>query len=508
MADYGLSGEAKKAFDFLSSINQTAYKSVYLLSNEVLSKNPYTNNFLSRFLKRDNPEQPGVFKVISRLLLYYFKSFIYFGVYLSFFAAFRLSGLRYKVNMFSKELILIDTFFLIDKIEKENNYRDPYFNGLKEVLDRLNKPYAYFPVFYTTKNPVRLFKIFRILKKSKTPVLTEYQLLSMSDLLKIFNFILVYPITVLLFVKRLSGKDYETQLLKSELIDNLASLTLLKFSRYLQGRKISVLTCDKIKMISWFENQTIDKNLYKGIREDSKKVRICGAQPFIGAKVILNLLVDEKEETFGILPHKIIVNGPYFVPENKQLEFVVGPSFRYEKLFRFNFNDGKRNSLLVLLSYLEEDTKNILKLLSRISLSSYTIKIKPHPAAPLEKFRNSFPANALLVSEDIYELFKTTKIVIGAASGSLLEAASSGIPVISVRNTQSFDYNPLPLYGKGIIWDEVENAEGLNDMIAGFEEALSNEDKHLKIKQIAEEYKQMFFCEPTEENIIKAYDLA
>lgn len=507
MADYGLHGEGKKVFAFLSAINQTAYKNLYLLSNEVLSKNPYTNNFFSRYLKKDPAGQPDVFTVISRLLLYYLKSFIYFGIYLSFFAAFRLSGLRCTVNTVSKELILIDTFFLVDKIEREKKHSDPYFCGLKEVLDKLNKPYAYLPVFYTTKNPVRLFKIFRILKKSKTPVLTEYQLLSMSDLLKIFYFILAYPITVLLFVKRLSGKDYETQLLKSELLDNLASITLLKFSRYLQGRKISVLACDKIKMISWFENQTIDKNLYKGIREDSNKARICGAQPFIGAKVILNLLVDEKEETFGILPHKIIVNGPYFVPENKQLEFVAGPSFRYEKLFRFNFKEGKRNSLLVLLSYLEEDTKNILKLLSRISLSSYTIKIKPHPAAPLEKFRSSFPANALLVSEDIYELFKTTKIVIGAASGSLLEAASSGIPVISVRNTQRFDYNSLPPYGKGIIWDEAENAEGLKDMIAGFEEALNNEDESLKIKQLAQEYKQMFFCEPTEENIIKAYDL-
>lgn len=507
MADYGFHGEAKKVFDFLSSINLTAYKNVYLLSNEVLSKNPYTNNYFSRYLKKDPAGQPGVFTVISRLLLYYFKSFIYFSVYLSFFAAFRLSGLRCTVNTVSKELILIDTFFLVDKIEKENNCSDPYFNGLKEVLDRFNKPYAYLPVFYTTKNPIRLFKIFRILKKNKAPVLTEYQLLSMSDLLKIFYFILAYPITVLLFVQRLRGKDYETQLLKSELIDNLASVTLFKFSRYLQGRKISALACDKIKLISWFENQTIDKNLYKGLRAAGDKVKIYGAQPFIGAKVILNLLIDEKEAAFGILPNKIIVNGPYFIPKDTQLEFVVGPSFRYEKVFNFTFNEEKRDSLLVLLSYLEEDTKNILKLLSKINLSFYTIKIKPHPAAPLEKFRNSFPANALLVSEDIYELFKTTKIVIGAASGSLLEAASSGIPVISVRNTQSFDYNSLPPYGKGIIWDEVENAEGLNDMISGFDEALNNEDESLKIKQLAQEYKQMFFCEPTEGNIIKTYEL-
>ena len=56
MADYGLEGRIRKAFEFLSSINQTAYKDIYLLSNEVLSKNPLTNNFLSRFLQEEAPQ--------------------------------------------------------------------------------------------------------------------------------------------------------------------------------------------------------------------------------------------------------------------------------------------------------------------------------------------------------------------------------------------------------------------------------------------------------------------
>ncbi|MDI6728695.1 MAG: hypothetical protein QMD44_07205, partial [Thermodesulfovibrionales bacterium] len=109
---------------------------------------------------------------------------------------------------------------------------------------------------------------------------------------------------------------------------------------------------------------------------------------------------------------------------------------------------------------------------------------------------------------DIYELFKTAKITISSESGSMVESASIGIPVISIKNNKNINHNPLPVYGKGIIWEEVETAEELNSAIAKFEDALNNKNKYFKIKTIAQEYKRMFFCEPKDENIIKAYDLA
>lgn len=507
MADYGLDEKFKKAFDFLSSLNQTAYKSVYLLSNEVLSKNPFSNNFLRKFLKRENPEPPDMFTVLSRLLIYYLKSFIYFGIYLLFFAAFHISRLKYAVKPFSKELIVIDTFFLMDKIERNGDYEDPYFIGLREILERLGKDYVYLPVFYITKNPIRLFKIFRILKKNKVPVLTEYQLLSVSDLFKVFYFILTYPTNVLIFARDIKEDSYETKLLKSELVDNLRFTTLLKFSRYLQGKKISSLTCEKIKLISWFENQTIDKNLYKGIRDGGNKVKIYGAQPFIFSKFILNILTDENEVKFGIVPDKIIANGSYFIPKDSSLNFVVGPSFRYKKLFTATLDEKNRGSLVVLLPYSVEDAENILNLLNKTNIPVQNIIVKAHPATPAEKFKSILHPNAKVAGEDVYELFKTAKIVIGAASGTLVEAASLGIPVIYIKSIQRFDYNPLPVYGKGIIWDEAANTAELEKLLIKFENTLNDMNESDRIKKIADEYKAMFFCEPTDENIIKTYEL-
>lgn len=508
MADYGLDEKLQEAFDFLSLINQSAYKNIYLLSNEVLSKNPFASSFLDKFLKEESPNRLNIFAIFYRLLTYYAKSFVCFLIYLSFFAVFYLSKLRYAVRPASKELLLIDTYFLMNKIEKAGVYDDLYFIGLKDVLEKLGKNYAYLPVFYATRNPVRLFKAFRILKKNKMPTLTEYQLLSLSDLFRILYFILRYPIDLLVFSWNIKEDTYRGKLLKTELIDSLKFVTFLKFSRYLQGRKIASLPYKNVKVISWFENQAIDKNLYRGLREVGGNVKIYGSQPFVYAKSFLNVLPDENEARFGIVPDKITVSGTYFIPKNTSLNFVVGPSFRYKKIFTTEIDRKIQKNIVVLMPYFVDDVENILGLLNKPSLINRSFTIKTHPSMPVQRFNKLLPAGVEVTEMDTYELFKTAKIMISSESGSLVEAASLGIPVISIKSNKRLNHNPLPIYGKGIIWDEVGNVEELNATITKFEDILSDEDKCIRMGAIAQEYKRMFFCDPTDENIIGAYDLA
>jgi hypothetical protein len=505
LTDYGLNGEFKKVFDFLSSVNQMAYKNVYLLSNEVLSKNPFTNNFIIRFLKRENPEPPDSLKVFLRLLTYYLKSFIYFGIYLLFFTVFHISRLKYAVNPFLKELIVIDTFFLMDEIEKNGNYKDPYFVGLKEILEKLGKHYAYLPVFYMTKNPARLFKTFRLLKKNKIPVLTEYQLLSAGDLFRLFYFILKYPIDVLIFAQNLKEDTHEAKLLKAELTDNLRLTTFLKFSRYLQGMRIAELGYEKIKLISWYENQTVHKNLYKGLRASGTRAKIYGAQLFLYGRDILNIHADENENVFGVVPDKIIVNGDYFMPKKSRFNYSVGPSLRYKRLFTTMVDEIGKKNILVILPYFTDVARDILKLIRAADISSKDIVIKNHPAAMVEKYKDILFSEWKIIDEDIYKLFSSAALVIGSASGTLIEAISCGIPVIAVKKDESFACDILPDYGKGLIWDEAINVDDLNYQIKSFKELLKN--KPQEIKKIANDYKSMFFCEPTEDNIIRAFEL-
>lgn len=495
----------KEAYDFLSGINKIAYLDKFLLSNQVLSKNPFSNNFLSRFLNNEKPRQLSAGSIAIKLLFYYLKNLRKFVLYLVEFIVYYLHPLKFRLPRNRDELILLDTFFIFEKIKASNNYVDSYFTGVKDVLDKKKKLYAYLPIFSCPRKFLNLGRIIRIINKQNIPVICEYQLLSARDLLYLLYFILTYPFHLIRFANGLSRKDHASCLLRNELMFTLDWLIVDSFSRYLQGRRIAGLPYKKIKVLSWYENQVKDKNLYKGLKESNSKVKIYGAQLFLYPKNIINIIPDENEDVFGIIPDKIIVNGPAFIPKETRLNYHVGPSLRYANIFHYLGKQAEREDVLTLLPYLKDEMDNILRMLSQVRGYDHPIRVKLHPSVSLEEVRDSLPSNTVIVKEDVYRLFETAKIVVGSGTGSLVEAVSLGIPVIVIKSNQKLDYNCLPDYGKGIIWDEARTAEELVQKIG---KIVSLADKNpAEVSSIANKYKEMFFCNPTEENIIKAFDL-
>ena len=442
-----------------------------------------------------------------KLLRYYKNSLKRFLLYVTKFFKHYLYAATFAHTKGADEITLIDTFFLVDKIKETENFSDPYFPGLAALLSKRKVNYAYLPVFYSSKPDFDLSKVVKILKDKNIPVLSEYQLLSFTDLARLLCFILLYPFRVLRFARTIDKDSHELGLLRSELIDTIDQVTFLNFSRYLQGEKIAKLPYKKIKIISWYENQVIDKNLYKGLRVNMQKGRakIYGAQLFLSLKSELNALPDENEEAFDIVPDKIIVNGPQFVPKDSRLHYAIGPSLRYSRIFSNSVGCSAKQKILVLLPHYAEDTRNLLRTLLEANIPPENISIKPHPATPISAFKELLPSGAMVTDEDIYELFKTAKMIVSTASGVLMEAASMGIPAISVKGVDQLEHHPLPELGRGIIWEEAGTAEDLRRQIDKLELILK--DSPDKIRGIADEYRKMFFCEPTEENIIKAFEL-
>jgi len=502
--------EIKEIHRFLSSVNKSAYKDIFLIANPVLSKNPYTSNYLDYFLNKNCPKNISFHGRTWKLTKYYIKSLAHFGMYLLRFFIFYLSSVSFRFNHDRNELVLVDVFFMVEKIDEARYFRDTFFPGLEKLLINGKKNYAYLPFFYASsynKNPFEFQRCLAILRNGKIPMLTEYQLLSGRDLVRLFHFLIVYPFRVLRFAKTLNNGEYPSKLLKYELVNTIENVTFHNFSRFLQGRRIAALPYDRIKVISWYENQPIHKYLYKGLKTGScDKVKIYGAQLFLCSNRMLNLIPDENEIDCGLLPDKIIVNGPHYVCEGTKLNYSVGPSFRYAGMFDIAIKEELRKNVLVLLPYFIEDARNILQVLLGSKFALQKIFIKAHPATPLDSIKQFIPSNAVVVEKGIYQLLETTKIVIGAASGTMIEAASIGIPVISIKNGKRFEWNnPLPEYGKGIIWEEAVNAEGLDHQIERFEKKLKECPK--EINEVAARYKEMFFCRPTDENIIKAFEL-
>ncbi|MFH1593907.1 MAG: hypothetical protein ABID09_04355 [Candidatus Omnitrophota bacterium] len=501
--------EIKAAYEAISSINKEAYKDIFLISNQVLSKNPVNNDFISNFLnKKDFPNVPW-WVVTCKLFTYYAKSFLHLAMYLLKFLEYYLSGLRFYPDGGKEELIAIDICFIIESIKISQGFHDFYFPGLEAVLKKKNKHFAYIPFFYSAsyyKRPFELYDALRILKKEKVPIVTEFQMLSLGDLRSLLIFMLAYPFRVLRFSKTLERGSYKERLIRHELIETLGQVTFYSFSRYLLGKRLLTLPYEKIKLISWYENQPIHKNLYMGLRTKPGKASIYGAQLFLHPRDYLYILPDEDEQVFGVIPDKIIANGPSYIPEGTRLNYALGPSLRSAKVFDVVVKKEDQKNIVVLLPCFKEEADNILQMLSDADLRSQNILLKAHPALPVEKFMSRIPPYVTVTNEDTYKLFKTAKAVVSAASSVLVEAASIGIPSISVKGTKQFDYsNPLSEYGKGIIWEEVKSPEELRRQIEKIEYLLENEPE--KIRAVADKYKSMFFCEATEENIEKAFEL-
>jgi hypothetical protein len=498
-------GKIKEAFEFLSNFNQEAYKDIFMLSNQVLSKNPHTNCFFEKFVINREIKVISFPAILCKLVKYFFYSFKDFLSYILEKTEFMLSGYYFKFKTTENELILIDSFFEIKQILLKGEYKDRYFPGLLALLNKLNKHYAYLPNFNGMKKRLTIYKVFKIIKRERLPVLSEYQLVTLGDYLRILYFIVLYPIKVIHFAYRLNKNNLKESMLKNELLNTLDQISFPAFSRYLQGKRIAGIKYKNIKVISWYENQVSHKNLYKGLR-DKKRVRIYGAQLFIYPETLLNIIPDEQEVKFGIVPDKVIVNGEMFVPEKSNINYHVGPSLRYNRVFKTKVDPGLRRNILVLLPYYKEMATYILNLLKEVTGIDDPVIIKSHPALDADFIRHLIRDNATLSEIDTHELLFSASILICAATGASVEAAAMGVPVIYVKANECVDFNFLPQIGRGIIWNEVSNSYELSKQIKEFKNCLESNSN--EISEMAEYYRANFFSEPNESKICESFELS
>ena len=109
------------------------------------------------------------------------------------------------------------------------------------------------------------------------------------------------------------------------------------------------------------------------------------------------------------------------------------------------------------------------------------------------------------LEDDIYDLFNRSKIILSIESGVLIEGISAAIPAIVLYNPEKYSHNPLPSKGRSVVWDSANNEHDVERLIEKFNHKLVNEKE--KLLEYAKTYKEMFFCEPTDEKIIDSFDL-
>jgi hypothetical protein len=495
--------EIEKLYEHLSRISRQAYKNPYLISNVVFSKQESRGRILESFLSKEVPPQITFFFALKKLFLYAIKNVLSFVLIVITAMLHLISGQRVQLNE-EEELIVMDVYFAIAQILNKGEFKDTYFPGLSDYLKKTGKSYVYIPKWFGSKNPFKFFQVFAVLRKNKIPVLTQFQILTPIDYLKVLRFLIFYPISVIQFMKTL-GVNYEDKLVKYALWNTLDGLVTENYMGFLLGQRLSSKITRPIKCLSWYENLAADKTFYSGLRTGPGKAEIVGAQLFIRPDTLMNIVPDENEIPFKVVPDKILVNGPGYRFDSEKIRVDVGPALRYRYLFNSETKISSEKFILVVLPYWDDVANYILDVILEVEWE-VPVTIKFHPTMNWGKYKTRIPKNFKVVTDPLSILLPKTLIAIGHSTGALIEAASLGIPAIDVQYHEEFSHNYMPETGRGILWEQARNANEVKMLVEKFQLALQESPE--RIREEAKKMLSFCFSEPKDELISRAFELA
>ena len=170
---------------------------------------------------------------------------------------------------------------------------------------------------------------------------------------------------------------------------------------------------------------------------------------------------DRMDKMYDIpIPDKIAVNSPKAWETLESAgqdmsQYVKVEAVRYEYLNNFyqskKYNNNYSNlsktvNLLVLGDIRQDTTESMLKDLEKVFLDikdKYVIKIKPHPANPVDL--NEYPKlNAEIININLKDLLSSVDLVFTSVfTSSVLDAFCSGIRVISYLDPNNLNYSLL-----------------------------------------------------------------
>ena len=494
---------------FFNNLNPKLLSNPYHLSNPILGRNIHEGRFVQNILLgKLSTRARKLYLVPVRLITCWIKGLMVFASYLITFVMGKMIFPSSRFAPSTGKVSIVNVFALInDVIERKAFIEDRYFSQLYETLENNDQNYMIAPTFYPLEfNCLKMAKAFRIMRDSPYALLTEFDVLKMSDLFATLKYILVAPLHYLAIRKVASyhkwGNLFEEQV--------LASFTKVRFYHYLRyrvGLRIGVLLPDESQVISWYENQSIDKNFISGLRESGSKFKIFGCQFAHPSPLLIHYHPIKSEHELGLLPDVILVNGPYYLRyASKECYSIysLGVSLRYRNLLDLPVTSPRQTEIVIFLSYLAHSKTLISGQWANSILKDFNLLIKYHPANPHTP-EDNLPTNWKITTTAAHDLYKICSVAIVSESGIFVEAVACGISVILIGNTDQITYNQLPEYSRGKSWEIVFDQED-------FEEAYKNlisfrKNNKIELKELTERVRKDFFNYPSEQNICKAFQI-
>lgn len=347
-------------------------------------------------------------------------------------------------------LAIVDTFIHESCWPGDGTYKDRYFPGLFDFLQTQGFKVLIHPVLHGFRAKSYLSAYRKMRQGSETFIIPE-DFLQFSDYLSVLTFPWRYS-TRKIEAPPFMGFDLQDVLHEEKITlgDTSGLVAALIYRLFLRLGETSL---QPQIIISWYENQMIDKALIAGARRAFPGTEIIGAQIFMHFGNLFSEAPSQSEVEAGVAPHILLATSKHQCQGSqafvREIPCLPAAALRYAHLFEPHDNDGGKGLdgyiILVLLPFLLEDAVQLLSMLTS-ALEHFSnhppLWVKCHPdysPTALKKLCGPEPwlERFNIFEGSMHEALGRASVVISSGTSAIAETLAWGIPVLMVGKQTS-----------------------------------------------------------------------
>ena len=416
-----------------------------------------------------------------------------------------------RVKLGINPTMIIDTFLHDYCLSDDGDFKDHHFPHLHEYL--FNKKYRVLVHPVIVGFNYNYFPIYKKMRKSNTHFILREDFLHFTDYISAIK----YPLKIIRQkVKAPMFRDFKLKaILDEERWTQSITSGMNAVLIYRLFIRLGQSELQPEQIINWYENQVIDKALIAGARKAFPQTKIIGAQMFIHSPNFISLFPSQSEVDAKIVPDILLETSQYQCEVaqsfTKDIPCYPAGALRYSHIFN---NQNKNNqiseeksmSILILLPFNLNEAVELLETLKegiRQIRNDIRIFVKGHPDYDSKELIHAFgehnwPDRFEIFHGNLSEALEVASLVISSNSGSMVEAAAKGIPVIFLGRETALNFNIL----SNLNLEIVEECYSTSELIAAIEKYINIlQFDNIKYKRMGIKVRDMYF-EPVNEDTL------
>jgi hypothetical protein len=408
--------------------------------------------------------------------------------------------------------VILDTFIHDHSLSNDGSFNNRYSPDLDEYLKKKGMHILVHPMLYGFR--YNYFSILKKMRRSTTFFIIREDFLRFSDYLSA----LMYPLLVLrqkIEVTRFLNFDVSDVILEEQRTKSVTS-GLQSVLIYLLFLRLGQSGLNPKLLITWYENQNINKAVIAGARKGLAQTKIIGTQTFILSSNRLSLFPSQSEVEAQVVPHLLLETSQYQCQRvqafTKEIPCQSAAALRFAHLFNDECVKGQRQEqkgdiILVLLPYDIQEAVELMTILKEgldQIKEDVSILIKGHPDYDAKTLINAFgkndwPKQFEVFQGNITEALNITTIVVSSNTSSMVEAATRGIPVIFLGRQTVLNNN----YLSNLDMDISVECFSTSELIKAINEYLClTPEKIRQYREIGYRIRDLFFTPINEETMM------